>query len=1354
MPSKFVFRARGFPVEAEIHHLKRALEGRLSENERLRLLDRETAIVPPCSSRPDEASTRTVLFTLEPPVPVFLAKLAKQTAKTVILEICEKDVTIDMQFLGFTQLYAVDQGKPIVADIVALTGINSHAYGSWKAKEEPERMWLRDFFPQHFPNCRTMIYGYNASLKTKSVHRLQDFTQEFLHALKRLRSSEEEQRRPLIFIGHSYGGILVAHTLVKAKFEQRESNDPLDCLLKATYGILFFGTPHRGMVVKNLVEALEKGGHTQRLQLLEEIKQEISGTGKLKDDLARFIDLCTRFKICSVYELEETPNVVVAPDDTWRRGEEYAMAVEDGSALLKLPADLEHKIPADANHSNIVKFASIQDETYQNVRTFLDELLLGATEVVPRRFCSEAVLEPIFQVPIRRNKNFVGRGGILSQLEKNLEPSQDQPRVCLCALGGSGKTEIAVEFCYRRLKTKPAAHVFWIYGDSQDSFTLGYREILERIQPQFLNQKTNLDSELCLTTVKEWLESKKSGEWVMVIDNLDNIEGQDGKGLSIQKYIPRRNGAILITSRDSRVSEVYVSNTEEIMMIEVMSDQEATDMFFQLLENNKDPNLLPGIGKLIRLFGNLPLAIAQAASYIREMSRKNKLLHLQELLRYVDLCDEAKGQQQKLLSKPLRSGSHSVAAMTTWHITFEKIKDISPPSIELLQLMSFLDPDEIPRDLLSTAPGLGLDNPLDFDEAIQHLLRFSLVNPLKGDSYRLHRLVGLYTREQVGTASGSSGVETTLKVALDAISKNFPDGEDYKNMATCNRLMPHVTAIVNYRQKELVDVLLERLPDLQHNCGGYLLRRGMYNEALVWYKGALHAREKTFGEKDENPDTLNTINSIGSVFDGLANYEEALKWFQRALSGREKSLGSNHPDTLQTVHNMANVIREQAKFEEALNLYRRALVGRENDPHIGPDHPETLRTINCIANVFFAQGKYDDALAWYKRALVGREEALGNDHPDTLYTIHNIAGVYQAQDEYDQAFECISKALVGLEKALGADNPLTMPANTRFADILRLQQKFDEALKRFERTLVVQEKRLGSDHRQTLETIYKMADTFFDQGKPEMAIEWFKKALAGREKVLGSAHPDTRAAMSAIAFVLEHENKYEEALAWYTKAIAGHETTEDHDTDTLYTFHNIASLLFRSGKYSEAIQWYEKSFVGLEKTLGLRHSLTLQVLAGMAASYEKQQPQPNFKKALEIAQRVLAEIRKVTANSRQAVSDDLAAVRQEMERVVADISADGSLNSATDRDSIASPAETTALTLVERHDSLPLGTNIVDGYYCSDGTPEIKELSQRDFEPPDGGKKRKAEQELELADGGKRRKTGNRCIILWQVHPS
>ena len=52
-------------------------------------------------------------------------------------------------------------------------------------------MWLRDFFSKDFPNCRTMTYGYNASLKSKSVHTILDYSRTFLRALREVRSSDQ-----------------------------------------------------------------------------------------------------------------------------------------------------------------------------------------------------------------------------------------------------------------------------------------------------------------------------------------------------------------------------------------------------------------------------------------------------------------------------------------------------------------------------------------------------------------------------------------------------------------------------------------------------------------------------------------------------------------------------------------------------------------------------------------------------------------------------------------------------------------------------------------------------------------------------------------------------------------------------------------------------------------------------------------------------------------------------------------------------------------------------------------------------------------------------------------------------------
>jgi hypothetical protein len=72
-------------------------------------------------------------------------------------------------------------------------------------------MWLRDFLSKDLPNCRTMIYGYNSNLSSAGVDTILDYGRQFLEELKLIRYNKELRERPLIFVAHSFGGIILAH---------------------------------------------------------------------------------------------------------------------------------------------------------------------------------------------------------------------------------------------------------------------------------------------------------------------------------------------------------------------------------------------------------------------------------------------------------------------------------------------------------------------------------------------------------------------------------------------------------------------------------------------------------------------------------------------------------------------------------------------------------------------------------------------------------------------------------------------------------------------------------------------------------------------------------------------------------------------------------------------------------------------------------------------------------------------------------------------------------------------------------------------------------------------------------------
>lgn len=75
--------------------------------------------------------------------------------------------------------------------IIAVTGLAGHGFGSWKARGGSV-MWLRDFLPEHVPNARIMIYGYDSMLfKSNSTATIREFSRNFLQALNTARASDE-----------------------------------------------------------------------------------------------------------------------------------------------------------------------------------------------------------------------------------------------------------------------------------------------------------------------------------------------------------------------------------------------------------------------------------------------------------------------------------------------------------------------------------------------------------------------------------------------------------------------------------------------------------------------------------------------------------------------------------------------------------------------------------------------------------------------------------------------------------------------------------------------------------------------------------------------------------------------------------------------------------------------------------------------------------------------------------------------------------------------------------------------------------------------------------------------------------
>ena len=122
---------------------------------------------------------------------------------------------------GVTSRYAwlyVQVLTNFLCSIVALHGLNGHRETTWtfegKGKSK-DVLWLRNLLPSIIPNARIWTWGYDSRTRSKShgeqltIKSLYDHGRELVFELDGERRASNSHRRPIIFIVHSLGGIVV-----------------------------------------------------------------------------------------------------------------------------------------------------------------------------------------------------------------------------------------------------------------------------------------------------------------------------------------------------------------------------------------------------------------------------------------------------------------------------------------------------------------------------------------------------------------------------------------------------------------------------------------------------------------------------------------------------------------------------------------------------------------------------------------------------------------------------------------------------------------------------------------------------------------------------------------------------------------------------------------------------------------------------------------------------------------------------------------------------------------------------------------------------------------------------------------
>lgn len=129
-------------------------------------------------------------------------------------------------------------------DVVAVHGLQGDLYQTWT--HENGTMWLESILAANIPFARVLTFGYDSTVAfSSSAAKLEDKSIELINRLSRKRSSVNNcSTRPIVFVCHSLGGIIVKKALILA--HERSSDIYYKDLLENTKAIAFLGVPHRG----------------------------------------------------------------------------------------------------------------------------------------------------------------------------------------------------------------------------------------------------------------------------------------------------------------------------------------------------------------------------------------------------------------------------------------------------------------------------------------------------------------------------------------------------------------------------------------------------------------------------------------------------------------------------------------------------------------------------------------------------------------------------------------------------------------------------------------------------------------------------------------------------------------------------------------------------------------------------------------------------------------------------------------------------------------------------------------------------------------------------------------------------
>ncbi len=834
--------------------------------------------------------------------------------------------------------------------------------------------------------------------------------------------------------------------------------------------------------------------------------------------------------------------------------------------------------------------------------------------------------------------SFVPRSSYFGQLAERLHDRSfkvGSTIVVLYGLGGVGKTQLA-SYALAHAETFGQRSSYplkaWFRASSAEQLQMSYMQFAEEFGIP-LDDKQSLIERAII--VREWLEAFEGG--FLVYDNVSEEK-------QIAELLPSKGHyQIVVTSRNAHWS------LGSSIAIDVMSAREAEQLVIQVCRYSE---VTEEVTNLVELLGYLPLALMQAAAYIKATNcsvahylalyhqyQAEMLLEMAEegWPRGVEYCD-ADGKPQPI--------------WTTFNINFIALQEKEPGALQLLEHCAYLHHQAIPVELLQ---GLVLQleegkqptkpAPLQVDKYIRALRTYSLVQvePSLG-IINIHQLMQDILRYEVGKVPDKSG--SHLNRLGRIFYEKFHDMDNIKKK-------PHQHAAwflngetaINHIEIWWAKMNLPISKDASHlyaclgNISFYI---GEFKKAIIFYKKQLIIQEKF--HDDFHTDTGVTIANIGNVMTVLGELHQARDCYLKAMTIQEKHYGKENFTIAQILNNLGNVCRELGEFYHARDFLERALSITEKSDQItlvapilttlanvlreigqfdrakiylenaltitekiyGKNHLETASILNGLGTILLILGNPNQAKIYHERTLLIRKNFYGKGHIETARTLVDLGIALSELDEPKQAKEHYEKALVIQEEFYHKGHIETASTIANLANIHMKLGELSQAKIYYEQTLSIQINFHGKDNIMLAHTYKNMALLFRKLGESDLELANLKKALAIEEQFYQKGNPKIIDTVHRLGNLLKNLGESEQARVYLQRALLMQKDNAVWiNNETASILDSLGTALLELGEYHQAEMYLKEALNIMENLHGRQHIKTASYMGNLGNAFMK-----------------------------------------------------------------------------------------------------------------------------------------------------